>query len=64
MAKGTRITPKEVVEMNRLYKELGTYRAVARKMNRSADTVAKYVKMRDVPEPIRIAVRNLMEKAK
>lgn len=62
MAKGTRITPKEVVEMNRLYKELGTYRAVARKMNRSADTVAKYVKMRDVPEPIRIAVRNLMEK--
>lgn len=63
MAKGTRITPKEVVEMNRLYKELGTYRAVARKMNRSADTVAKYVKMRDVPEPIRIAVRNLMEKA-
>ena len=62
MAKGTRITPKEVVEMNRLYKELGTYTAVARKMNRSADTVAKYVKMRDVPEPIRIAVRNLMEK--
>ncbi len=54
-----RVTPAEVVEMQRLYKELGTYAAVGQKMGRSANTVARYVKMKDVPQPIRLAVQNL-----
>lgn len=57
-----RVTPKEIVEMQRLYRELGTYAAVARKMKRSPDTVARYVKMRGVPHDIRIAVENLIQK--
>lgn len=56
-----RVTPKEIVEMQRLYRELGTYAAVARKMKRSPETVARYVKMRGVPRNIRIAVENLSQ---
>ena len=55
-----RITPVEVVEMQRLYKELGTYAAVARKMGRSASAVSKYVQMKGVPQAIRIAVDRLI----
>lgn len=62
---GKRVTPQEVVEMHRLYKQLGTYAAVGRKMNppRSASTVAKFVKMNNVPSAMRIAVQNLMQYA-
>ena len=58
-----RVTPQEVVEMHRLYKELGTYTAVARKMKRSADTVSKYVQMKGVPQALKMAVEQLMQKA-
>lgn len=57
-----RVSPTEIVEMQRLYRELGTYAAVARKMKRSPETVARYVKMRGVPSNIRIAVENLSQK--
>lgn len=57
-----RVSPAEIVEMQRLYRELGTYAAVARKMKRSPETVARYVKMRGVPRNIRIAVENLSQK--
>ena len=60
MAKGTRVTPEEVVEMILLYRKLGTYRAVAREVNRSADTVSKYVQMKGVPTALRLAVENLL----
>ena len=48
MAKQTRVTPEEIVEMHRLYAKLGTYAAVgfkkiAEKMRRSPDTVSRYV---------------------
>jgi len=61
-----RVTPEEIVEMQRLYRVLGTYAAVGRAMNpkRSASTVAKYVKMEDVPRNIRIAVENLIQKGR
>jgi len=59
-----RVSPAEIVEMQRLYRELGTYAAVARKMKRSPETVARYVKMRGVPRNIRIAVENLSLKDK
>lgn len=55
----TRVTPQEVVEMHRLYRQLGTYAAVARKIGRDASTVSKYVQMKNVPRSIRIAVENL-----
>ena len=56
-----RITPEEIVEMQRLYRALGTYAAVGRAMHprRSASSVSKYVQMKGVPTNIRIAVENL-----
>ena len=39
------VTPQEIVQMHRLYVQLGTYAAVAREMGRSASTVSKYVQM-------------------
>lgn len=62
MAKGTRVTPEEIVEMHRLYAKLGTYAAVGRELGRSASTVAEYVKMKGVPQNIRITVENLTRK--
>lgn len=57
-----RVSPTEIIEMQRLYREYGTYAAVAKKMKRSPETVARYVKMRDVPRNIRIAVENLAQR--
>ncbi len=57
-----RVTPQEIVEMHRLYAELGNYAAVGRKMGRSGSTVAKYIKMQGVSQNVRIAVNNLIQK--
>lgn len=57
-----RITPEEIIEMQRLYRQLGTYAAVAREIGRSASAVSKYVQMKDIPRNIRIAVENLLQK--
>ena len=53
------ISPEEIIEMQRLYRQLGTYAAVAREVGRSASSVSKYVQMKGVPTNIRIAVENL-----
>ena len=53
------VTPQEIVQMHRLFKELGNYIAVARVVGRSSTTVSKYVQMKGVPQNIRIAVSNL-----
>lgn len=60
-----RVTPQEIVEMQRLYLKLGTYAAVGRAMNppRSATTVSKYVQMKGVPQNIRMTVENLLRTA-
>ena len=58
------ISPAEIVEMQRLYRELGTYAAVAREIGRSASSVSKYVKMEGVPRNIKIAVENLSQQSK
>lgn len=55
----SRVTPKEIVEMHRLYAELGSYAEVGRKMGRSGSTVAKYVEMKGVSQNLRLAVENL-----
>ena len=54
-----RVTPEEVVKMQQLYRELGTYAAVGRKLGRSGSTVAKYIKMQGIPQNIQIVVKSL-----
>lgn len=56
-----RVTPEEFLEMHRLYARLGNYAAVGREIGRSGSTVAKYIKMKNVPQSIRIAVQNLSQ---
>ena len=56
-----RVTPQEIVQMHRLYAQLGNYAAVGKAMGRSASTVSKYVQMKGVPQNVRIAVNNLMQ---
>ena len=57
-----RVTPQEIVQMHRLYAQLGNYAAVGKAMGRSASTVSKYVQMKGVPDNIRITVENLSQK--
>lgn len=57
-----RITPEEIITMQRLYRQLGTYTVVVREIGRSASSVSKYVQMKGVPDNIRIAVENLSQK--
>lgn len=45
-----RVTPTEIVEMNRLYNEYGNYAEVGRRMGRSGSTVAKYVTLKSTPK--------------
>lgn len=48
-----RVTPQEIVEMNRLYAELGSYAAVGRKIGRSGSTIARYVKLEGTPKIVK-----------
>ena len=57
-----RVTPQEIVEMHRLYAELGNYAAVGRKMGRSGSTVAKYIKMKGTPEIVMHTFREIVHK--
>lgn len=43
MAKGTRVTQQEKEKMWQLYNQLGSYTKVAKKLNRSPETVSRYV---------------------
>ena len=58
-----RVTPQEIVQMHRLYAQLGNYAAVGRAVGRSASTVSKYVQMKGVPQNVRIAVNNLLQQS-
>lgn len=59
-----RITPEEIMEMQRLYVVYGTYAEVARRMptKRSASSVAKYIKMEGIPQNVRLAISNSAQK--
>ena len=50
---GKRVTPAEIVEMHRLYAQLGNYAEVGRKIGRSGSTVAKYIQMKGVPQIVK-----------
>jgi len=58
-----RVTPQEIVEMHRLYAIYGTYSAVAYETGRHPSTVARYIKMENVPNNIRLTVQNLLQSA-
>lgn len=45
-----RVTPEEIVEMNRLYNLYGTYAEVGRRMGRSGSTVARYIQLKGTPK--------------
>ncbi len=59
-----RVTPQEIIKMQKLYDELGNYAAVGRIIGRSGSTVAKYVKMDGIPQNIKLAVQALIAKEK
>ena len=46
-AKGTRVTPQEKDKMWQLYQEGNTFAKIARKLQRSPDTVSRYVHERE-----------------
>ena len=52
-AKGTRVSQREKNRMWLLYQDLGSYAAVAKRMRRSPDTVARYVN--EMEQTIQIA---------
>ena len=58
-----RVTPQEIVQMHRLYAQLGNYAAVGKAMGRSASTVSKYMQTKGVPQNVRLAVENLIRTA-
>ncbi len=57
-----RVTPQEIVQMQQLYAQYGTYAAVGRIMGRSGSTVARYVKMRTAGASMQITVQNVIVK--
>ena len=56
-----RVTPQEIVEMHRLYAELGTFAEVGRRIGRSGSTVARYINLDELSPALRVAVQNLMK---
>jgi len=57
-----RVSPAEIIEMRRLFAIYGTYTAVANELGRHPSTVARYIKLDNVPLNVRIAVENLLQK--
>lgn len=57
-----RITPAEIEEMHRLYKDLHNFAAVGRQMKRGASTVRRYVKLEDVPPIVRHTFKEIVRK--
>lgn len=57
-----RVTPQEIVEINRLYAELGSYAAVGRKIGRSGSTVARYVKLEGTPKIVKHTFKEVIRR--
>ena len=57
-----RVTPQEIVQMHKLYAQLGNYAAVGKAMGRSGSTAAKHIKMQGVSANMRIAVEQALAK--
>ena len=57
-----RVKPQEIIRMNQLYNQYGTYAAVAREMGRSASVVARYVKMEGTPKVVKHTFKEIVRK--
>lgn len=58
-----RVTPDEVKQMFRLYDKYGNCAEVARQMNRSASTVARYIRGgKDAPQVLKHATMQTIGK--
>ena len=57
-----RVTAEEIVEMHRLYAKYGNYAAVGREMGRSGSTVARYIKLKDVPTIVAHTFKEVIKK--
>lgn len=58
-----RVTPEEVKQFFRLYEKYGNCAEVARQMNRSASTVARYIRGgKDAPHVLKLATRQTIGK--
>ena len=55
-----RITPEEIVRMIQLYQEYPNYAEVARRMKRSAKSVAKYIKLEGTPKVVRHTLNEVL----
>lgn len=62
--KGSKVSAEEVERMVQLYAELGTYKAVAKRMGRNPDTVAKYVGRREAIQQVGIYYESVIEEIK
>ena len=58
-----RVTPEEIVEMHRLFAKYGNFAAVGREIGRSGSTVAKYIKMKNVPEIVKHTFKEVVRGA-
>ena len=58
-----RVTPEEIVKMHQLYARYGNYAAVGRELGRSGSTVAKYIKMKSVPEIVKHTFKEVVRGA-
>lgn len=55
-----RVTPEEIVQMNKLYAKLGNFAAVGRELGRSGSTVARYVKLNGTPDIVKHAFKEVV----
>ena len=59
---GSRVTPAEIVEMHRLYAQLGNYASVGRQIGRSGSMVARYIKMKGTPQIVKHTFLEIVRK--
>ena len=59
--KGRKVSAEEVEKMVQLYAELGTYKAVAKRMGRNPDKVAKYVGRREAIQQVGLYYESVIE---
>ena len=64
MMMARRVTPEEIICMNQLYNQYGSYAAVARIVNRSAQTVARYIKLQGTPPIVKHTFKEAVREIK
>jgi len=55
-----RVTPEEIVKMNQLYNQYGTFAEVARRVGRSASSVRRYVQLEGTPKIVRHTFKEIV----